>query len=103
MKPAKKLPVTISILTLMSLTLMACNGTGATDSVTQQTAATATQPSTGSNESLHPMQARKLPNVPIRIIKGTQLRSPHRRIASYFPGKPSVICWHWTLKLSVPI
>ncbi|WP_139084127.1 hypothetical protein [Paenibacillus sp. HGF5] len=51
MKPAKKLPVTISILTLMSLTLMACNGTGATDSVTQQTAATATQPSTGSNES----------------------------------------------------
>ncbi|WP_433940320.1 ABC transporter substrate-binding protein [Paenibacillus lautus] len=51
MKPAKKLPVTISILTLMSLTLMACNGTGATDSVSQQTAATATQPSTGSNES----------------------------------------------------
>ncbi|WP_456287583.1 AraC family transcriptional regulator [Paenibacillus sp. AK002] len=51
MKPSKKLPVTISILTLMSLTLMACNGTGATDFVTQQTAATATQPSTGSNES----------------------------------------------------
>ncbi|WP_339265669.1 ABC transporter substrate-binding protein [Paenibacillus sp. FSL W8-0187] len=51
MKPTKKLPITISILALMSLMLMACNGSSPPSSMKQGTAGTAIQPTVSPNDS----------------------------------------------------
>ncbi|KOR89699.1 ABC transporter substrate-binding protein [Paenibacillus solani] len=52
MKTTKKFPLTISILTLMSLMLMACNGSSEPAPVQQDTAGTTIQPTTRSNDPL---------------------------------------------------